>query len=176
MLEMRFLRTGRRNRAFFRIVLTEKSKPAKSGFIKILGWYDPQTKESSFDKEEILSWANKGAWASNSLARLLNENKIEHKCIKYKQLTPKKTKKEPVVKAEKQPAQPEVAPEGIQDETVSQEVEEKVEEEIVEPTPEMTPETDEKEEVANEAVAQETTEEVVSQTEEDIKLDQKDSK
>ena len=101
MLEMRFLRAGRRNKSFFRIVLTEKSKPCKSGFIKILGWYDPHTKESSFDKEEILAWANKGAWASNSVAKLLNENKIEHKCIKFKPKAPKDSKKEEVAKEPK---------------------------------------------------------------------------
>ena len=96
MLTLRFLRTGRRNRAFFRIVLTEKSKPAKSGFNKILGWYDPKTKKSSFEKEEILKLVKNGAIPSNSLAKLLKEQKVTHKNIKFIPDTPKKAKvKEP---------------------------------------------------------------------------------
>lgn len=103
MLTLRFLRTGRRNRAFFRIVLTEKSKPAKSGFNKILGWYDPKTKKSSFEKEEILKLVKNGAIASNSLAKLLKEQKVTHKNIKFVPDTPKKAK----VKGEKEVKKPE---------------------------------------------------------------------
>jgi len=83
MLAIRFLRSGRANKAFFRIVLTESSKPPKSGFLKILGWYDPQTKKTSLEKEEILKWLDKGARASNSVAKLLSANAIKHKLAKY---------------------------------------------------------------------------------------------
>ena len=83
MLEMRFLRTGRRNSAFFRVVLTESSKPPKSGFIKVLGWFNPHTKESSLKKDEILSWIEKGAKPSNRLAKLLMSEGIKHKRIIY---------------------------------------------------------------------------------------------
>ena len=107
MLTLRFLRSGRRNRAFFRIVLTEKSKPAKSGFNKILGWYDPKTKESSFDREKILKLVGNGAIPSNSLAKLLIEKKVTHKNIKFTPDTPKKARskekpeeKKPEAKAE----------------------------------------------------------------------------
>lgn len=83
MLEMRFLRTGRRNSAFFRVVLTESSKPPKSGFIKVLGWFNPHTKENSLKKDEILSWINKGAKPSNRLAKLLLSEGMKHKHIVY---------------------------------------------------------------------------------------------
>ena len=83
MLEMRFLRTGRRNSAFFRVVLTESSKPPKSGFIKVLGWFNPHTKESSLKKDEILLWIEKGAKPSNRLAKLLISEGIKHKRIIY---------------------------------------------------------------------------------------------
>jgi len=105
MLTIRFLRQGRRNRAFFRIVLTESSKSSKSGFIKALGWYDPKTKEASLKKEEILNWVKCGAKPSNQLAKLLQKEKITHKNIKYVPNAPKAKK----VKEEKQvkPAAPE---------------------------------------------------------------------
>lgn len=103
MLTLRFLRTGRRNRAFFRIVLTEKSKPAKSGFNKILGWYDPKTKKSSFEKEEILKLVKNGAIPSNSLAKLLGEQKVSHKNIKFIPDAPKKAKVKEEKKEVKKP-------------------------------------------------------------------------
>jgi ribosomal protein S16 len=74
-------------------VLTEKSKPAKSGFKKVLGWYNPHTKESSFKKEEILLHVQNGAQVSNSLAKILIGNKITHKNIKFIPDSPRKTKK-----------------------------------------------------------------------------------
>ncbi len=83
MLEMRFLRSGRRNSAFFRVVLTESSKPPKSGFIKVLGWFNPHTKEASLDKEEILSWLNNGAKPSNKLSKLLLKEGIKHKLVNF---------------------------------------------------------------------------------------------
>ena len=83
MLTIRLARGGRRNSAFFRIVLTEKSKPSDSGFIKVLGWYDPHSKKISLQKEEILQWVKVGAKPSNSLSKLLKENKITHKNIKF---------------------------------------------------------------------------------------------
>jgi len=83
MLAIRFLRSGRTNQAFFRVVLTQKSNPPKSKFIKVFGWYNPKTKESSLNKEEILEWVGKGAKPSNSLAKLLIANKITHKNIVY---------------------------------------------------------------------------------------------
>ena len=83
MLIIRFNRSGRANSAFFRIVVTESSKPPKSGFIKVLGWYNPHTKDSSVNKEEILRYLDNGAQVSNSLAKLLGEKKITHKLIKF---------------------------------------------------------------------------------------------
>lgn len=92
MLAIRFMRTGRRNRAFFRIVLTESSRPPKSNYIKELGWFDPHTKQTSLHEEEILKYLNTGAKPSNSVAKLLLENKMKHKQIVYKPDTPKAKK------------------------------------------------------------------------------------
>jgi len=96
MLAIRFLRSGRTNQSFFRVVLTEKGNPPKSKFIEALGWYNPKTKESSLKKEEILEWVGKGAKPSNSVAKLLIANKITHKNIVFVPDAPgkKKTKEE----------------------------------------------------------------------------------
>jgi len=94
MLAIRLHRAGRRNSSFFRIVLTEKSKPANSGFKKVLGWYNPHTKEASFEKEEILRNVENGAQVSNSLAKILIQNKITHKRISFIPDAAKKPKKD----------------------------------------------------------------------------------
>lgn len=93
MLVIRFLRSGRTNQAFFRVVLTQKSNPPKSKFIRNLGWYNPKTKETSLDKEEILGWVKKGAKPSNSVAKLLIANKITDKNIVFIPDAPGKKKK-----------------------------------------------------------------------------------
>jgi small subunit ribosomal protein S16 len=113
MLAIRFLRSGRTNKAFFRIVVTESSKPPKSGFLKILGWYDPHTKETSLNKEEIIRFLDNGAKASNSVAKLLNANGVKHKManfIKDKEKA-KKAKGEPKPKPVQKPEDTEEASE-----------------------------------------------------------------
>ncbi|MFH1855385.1 MAG: 30S ribosomal protein S16 [bacterium] len=144
MLVIRYQRQGRKNSAFFRIVLTESSKPTKSGFLKILGWYNPHTKESSLKKEEILDWLNKGAQASNSVSKLLEMNKIDHKNASFVPDAPK-AKKEKEVKSKAPVAPPKD----------SQEAEKQ-------PASEQTGETDESKEVEiqQETVAADKQEEV----------------
>lgn len=143
MLSLRFARSGRRNLAFFRVVLTEKSKPCDSGYIKILGWYNPRTKEVSLEKEAILSWIDKGAITSNSVAKLLIAQGVKHKNIKFVQDAPK-TKKDK--KGEKKPkSEVEVKAETSDAEEVKEEkpVEEKKESEVA---PESLAEPDKAEE------------------------------
>lgn len=83
MLAIRFLRSGRKNKAFFRIVLTENSRPPKSNFIKELGWFDPHSKQTSLKTEDILRYLDNGAKPSNSVAKLLLASKMKHKQIVY---------------------------------------------------------------------------------------------
>lgn len=104
MLAIRFLRAGRKNRAFFRIVLTENSRPPKSNYIKELGWFDPHTKQLSLKGEDIIKCLDNGAKPSNSVAKLLLDNKIKHKLIVYKPDAPK-TKKGKKDEASEKPAE-----------------------------------------------------------------------
>jgi small subunit ribosomal protein S16 len=52
MLKIRLSRAGRKNLPFYRIVLTEAKKAPQHGYQKVLGFYNPLTKELSFDKVE----------------------------------------------------------------------------------------------------------------------------
>lgn len=125
MLSIRYLRVGRRNSAFFRVVLTEKSKPANSGFQKVLGWYNPHTKEASLNKEEILKYIDNGAVPSNSVAKLLIDNKITHKNIQFVKDAPGKTKKKQLDK----PATPKAQTEDKESDVKIEDVEKTAQEE-----------------------------------------------
>jgi|GEM_PF-911040 len=70
MLRIRFSRTGRRNRASFKIVLAENTFPVKGRFIEQLGSYDPHLKKAVIKKERVLYWLEKGAQVSDSVYNL----------------------------------------------------------------------------------------------------------
>jgi len=53
-LKIRLQRKGRKNRAFYRIVVAEHSSAVQGKFIQIVGHYDPLSKEVVFEKEEII--------------------------------------------------------------------------------------------------------------------------
>lgn len=77
MLVIRYLRTGRKNQPFFKIVVTDKRNAPRGGrFVEILGFYDPLTKKKNLRKERIQYWLSKGAKPSVSAHNLLVGEKI----------------------------------------------------------------------------------------------------
>lgn len=83
MIIIRFLRTGKRNQAFFRVVATDKKNPPKAGrFLEILGFYNPLTKEKNLKADRIKYWISKGAQTSDTVHNLLiQEGVIQGKKI-----------------------------------------------------------------------------------------------
>lgn len=75
MLKIRLSRAGRKHVPFFRIVLTEHSQSAKHGYIKVLGHYNPITKELEFDREEAAKYIKNGAQYSPTVEKILNRAK-----------------------------------------------------------------------------------------------------
>lgn len=71
MLTIRLSRHGRSKRSFYRIVLTEHTKPAKYGFKEVLGYYDPLHHKLETDVETIKEWIAKGSQMSERVAKLL---------------------------------------------------------------------------------------------------------
>ena len=71
MLTIRLSRHGRSKRPFFRIVLTEHTKPAKFGYKEVLGSYDPLNHILQADVETIKAWVEKGSQMSERVAKLL---------------------------------------------------------------------------------------------------------
>ena len=98
MLTIRLSRHGRSKRPFYRVVLTEHTKPAKSGYMEVLGSYDPLKHAFSVDAETVKSWIEKGAQPSERVAKLLFKStndafyKKFYKEIERKGLTKKEKK------------------------------------------------------------------------------------
>ena len=77
MLRIRFFRTGKKNRPFFRIVVTDRRNPPKGGrFLEVVGFFDPLTKEKGLKKERIQYWLSVGAKLSDRVHNLLVEEKV----------------------------------------------------------------------------------------------------
>ncbi len=83
MLVIRFLRRGKKNQPFFRIVVTDKRNPPQGGrFLEILGFYNPLTKEKKVKTERVKYWLSVGAQPSDTVYNLL----ISEGVIKGKKL------------------------------------------------------------------------------------------
>ncbi|MBZ9569490.1 30S ribosomal protein S16 [Patescibacteria group bacterium] len=112
MLVIRFLRVGKKNQPSFKIVVTDKRKPPRSGrFVEEVGFYNPLTKEKVLKKERIKYWMSVGAKPSNIVYNLLVKEKIlEGEKIPVHKKPKEKAKKKPEegkvkeVKKEEKPA------------------------------------------------------------------------
>jgi len=71
MLKIRLARHGRKNLPFYRIVLTEHTRPAQSGYKLVLGWFNPIAHEMDVNLDEVKLWLSKGAQLSERVAKLL---------------------------------------------------------------------------------------------------------
>ena len=95
MLIIRFIRIGKNNQPFFRIVVTDKKNPPRGGrFLEVLGFFNPLTKEKGLRKERIKYWLSVGAQTSDRVHNLLVAEKIiEGKKIAVHKKTKKKGEK-----------------------------------------------------------------------------------
>ena len=95
MLRIRLSRHGRTHKPFYRVVLTEHTKPVKSGYQAVLGWYDPINHKQDLDIEAIKEWISKGAKPSERVAKLaykISQDETFKKFfkIRYRQRSKKK--------------------------------------------------------------------------------------
>lgn len=97
MLALRLARTGRKKAAFFRIVLTEHTKPVQAGYKEVLGWYNPLNHKMEVNADRCAELISTGAQPSERLAKLLHthtKNELYKKFIVIRNITrkPKKDK------------------------------------------------------------------------------------
>lgn len=111
MLAIRLARVGRKGRALYRIVVSEKKRDMYGDHLEIVGNYNPHTKVAALKVERLKHWLSLGAVASATLHNLLvKEGVLTGKKAKAVSLTNKRrekmaakdaAKKEESVKAEK---------------------------------------------------------------------------
>lgn len=78
MLTIRFNRVGRRNRAYYRIVVQEHSVAPGGRHVAVVGSHDPHAKSTILKKEEIKKWLDNGAQPSDTVHNLLVKHGIIH--------------------------------------------------------------------------------------------------
>lgn len=111
MLAIRLNRTGKRNRAYFRVVVQEHTKAPGKRHVEILGSYDPHKKTTILKKDRITYWMSQGAQVSDAVHNMLvREGVIEGKKVAKKMPRPV-AKEEPV--AEAAPAEEAKAEEAV---------------------------------------------------------------
>ncbi len=89
MLKIRLTRTGKKNRAQFRIVVARSTSPVRGGFIEVLGSLDPHNDIVNLKAERIKHWLEQGAQSSPRVHNLL----VDHKIIEGEKVTSWKPKK-----------------------------------------------------------------------------------
>ncbi len=107
MLVIRYLRRGKKNQPFFKIVVTDKRRAPRGGrFIEQVGFWNPLTKEKKLEGDRIKYWMSVGAKPSPSVFNLLVSAKItKGKKIAVHKKSKKKADGKPAVDAK-----PQVAP------------------------------------------------------------------
>jgi len=75
---IRLARIGKKKRPFYRLVVTEKTRPRNGRFVEIVGTYDPLKKpaEIKLNAERIKYWLGVGAQPSDTVRSFLRNQKI----------------------------------------------------------------------------------------------------
>lgn len=81
---IRMTRAGRRNLPFFHIVAANKQNARDGRFIEKLGYFNPLTKELSWNAERVEHWLKTGAQPSEKVAKLLIKEGVGPKSIHEK--------------------------------------------------------------------------------------------
>ena len=78
MLMIRLAPRGKKNKPFYRIVVSEKTKDLFGNYLEALGYYNPMDKEKTvhLEVERIQYWLSKGAQASPSVHNLLVRQQV----------------------------------------------------------------------------------------------------
>ena len=77
MLMIRLSRIGKKKHPFYRVVVTEKTRPRDGRFVEIVGTYDPAKKPAGviLDHARVEYWLSKGAQPSETVRSFLRNRK-----------------------------------------------------------------------------------------------------
>ncbi|MGL4650971.1 MAG: 30S ribosomal protein S16 [Caldilineaceae bacterium] len=76
MVRIRLRRMGAKKNPFYRIVIADQQSPRDGRFIEIVGTYDPKGSKIELKRERIEYWIGTGASPSDSVVRLLKNQKL----------------------------------------------------------------------------------------------------
>lgn len=78
MLAIRLSRFGKKKKPFYRVVVTEKTRPRNGRFVEIVGTYDPlkNPAEIKLDAERVKYWLGCGAQPSDTVRSFIRNQKI----------------------------------------------------------------------------------------------------
>lgn len=77
MLMIRLARIGKKKHPFYRVVVTEKTRPRNGRFVEIVGTYDPAKKPATIQLKDdrVQYWLSKGAQPSDTVRSFLRNRK-----------------------------------------------------------------------------------------------------
>ena len=77
LLTIRLARIGKKKRPFYRVIVTEKTRPRNGRFVEIVGTYDPLKKPAAIElnRERVDYWIGKGAQPSDTVRSFLRNRK-----------------------------------------------------------------------------------------------------
>ena len=100
MIKVKLLPRGKKHQITYRIVIAEDRSKFDGKFIDDLGFYTPQTKTLSLDKEKLVDWQKKGAQLTLGVDKLLNPDKYPKKIKVKKEEKSKEVKTDQTVNIE----------------------------------------------------------------------------
>lgn len=97
MLMIRLARTGKKKQAYFRLIVSEKTKDTHGDYLELLGHMNPHKnpRELVLKEDRIVYWIGKGAQLSPTVHNILVDNGVV-KADKLRVWKPKKKATEPV--------------------------------------------------------------------------------
>jgi small subunit ribosomal protein S16 len=77
LLTIRLARIGKKKRPFYRVIVTEKTRPRTGRFVAMVGTYDPLKKPAAMElnRERVDYWIGKGAQPSDTVRSFLRSNR-----------------------------------------------------------------------------------------------------
>ena len=77
MVVIRLARGGAKKRPFYNLVVADSRSPRDGRFIERIGFYNPKAAQGEetlrIDRERLSHWRGKGAWLSDTAARLVKQ-------------------------------------------------------------------------------------------------------
>jgi small subunit ribosomal protein S16 len=77
MIKIKLLPRGKKHQITYRIVVAQDRSKINGNFIDDLGFYTPQTKTLSIDKEKMATWQKNGAQITLGVDKVLNPDKYK---------------------------------------------------------------------------------------------------